>query len=237
MRQEFRISAFISWYLHLDGLNYLEHTTFGIRSSNFQVSKSIVTALLCCQSFYLCIFFSSLRLLFISYFFITVLFHLKHCFLPLDHSFTHILIDCCPFKSVGVFMCLICINHLLHTLIRLCIVTCLVISPITNCLCLFLAFGLVACSQSECLFPLCQPHIPNYFHLHLVFCDLRILSCLLSVLFIHTSCQFSCTRVPQSCLCISVGSETEHARVCVQSLFGQFRILGIFQSLPSHLVF
>uniref|UniRef100_A0A0E9XRX9 Uncharacterized protein n=1 Tax=Anguilla anguilla TaxID=7936 RepID=A0A0E9XRX9_ANGAN len=35
MRQEFRISAFISWYLHLDVLNYLEHSTFGIRPPNF----------------------------------------------------------------------------------------------------------------------------------------------------------------------------------------------------------
>ena len=41
--QEFSISAFISWYLHLDALNYLEHSTFGISPPNFYVSKSIET--------------------------------------------------------------------------------------------------------------------------------------------------------------------------------------------------
>ena len=45
------------------------------------------------------------------------------------------------------------------------------------------------------------------------------------------------TRVPQSCHYVSVGSEPEHDRVCVKSFFGYFRIFGIFQSLPSHLVF
>ena len=35
MRQEFGISAFISWYLCLDVLNYLEHGTFGIRPPYF----------------------------------------------------------------------------------------------------------------------------------------------------------------------------------------------------------
>ena len=30
-----RVSAFISWYLHLDVLNDLEHSTFGIRPPNF----------------------------------------------------------------------------------------------------------------------------------------------------------------------------------------------------------
>ena len=33
-RQEVRISAFISWYLHLDVLKYLELSTFGIKPPN-----------------------------------------------------------------------------------------------------------------------------------------------------------------------------------------------------------
>ena len=32
--QEFRIPAFISWYVPLDVFNYLERRTFGIRSPN-----------------------------------------------------------------------------------------------------------------------------------------------------------------------------------------------------------
>ena len=35
MSQKFRISSFISWHLHLDVLNYLEHSTFGIRPPYF----------------------------------------------------------------------------------------------------------------------------------------------------------------------------------------------------------
>ena len=44
----------------------------------------------------------------------------------------------------------------------------------------------------------------------------------------------SCTRVPQLCLCVLVKSEDVPSLRL--SLFGHFRILGIFQSLPSHLV-
>ena len=52
------------------------------------------------------------------------------------------------------------------------------------------------------------------FQLLFLFISLSVWSCLLQ-LFIPTSCQFSCIHVPQSCLCPSVGSEPEHARVCV----------------------
>ena len=45
----------------------------------------------------------------------------------------------------------------------------------------------------------------------------------------------SCTRVPQSRLCVSVRFEPEHVPSLRLSL-GHFRILGIFQSLPSHLI-
>ena len=35
MRRELKISPFISWFLNLDVLNYLVHSTFGIRPPNF----------------------------------------------------------------------------------------------------------------------------------------------------------------------------------------------------------
>ena len=94
---------------------------------------------------------------------------------------------------------------------------------------LVFVFTLISASNSD-------PRNQDVMFLYIYYFLLSCLSCFQSVLFIPIFCLFmhSCSPVMSLCFCwIWVRAR----RVCVKPLFGYFQILGIFQSLPLHLVF